>query len=581
MRYAPAPVRIQRLGRKQYVVYRRDTSASSVINSDLVRVLVCCSGLRSISQHYSSILTKPNLKPTSIFRSLLELIQLGLLVPEEALFTEVKILQTTTGDRSHHWTLNLITSDRPDLLRRLVESLIAMPKDRLQRFKVQILDDSVVTSNRHADIATVRFFSEASGLEVEYIDRSARADMAHKCKKMGVDPGVIEAVLGQGADPSRSEGANRNVALLRSMRSGLLTFDDDVVLDTVSSTRYARRLCFSGGRRPVWVQVLRSREEGALSMARDSTAGLIDTHMRNLGRRLSTRDLANANVLDVVCTSRMWQSMFGGRGSIRLTQTGVIGDSGRSRQNWILDADLTCSDRETSKDVYEIARSTRWVQEIVHDHVVTDSPFCMTYALGIDNTVLMPPFLPLRRDTDGVFGFLVKCMYPGDYTMLLPFAVKHLPGTPRVLAEGAVWRDTCVITEADIIRELFSRFAVALDENSPDQVLVHLGRSLQAHSSVSATHFQELIIKVIQTLLARRYSYYESLLDGSILSDARIEDLDKATRALSSACVQSSFEISSGKHRCALDASGVADLQKLCRLCGDILESWPTIVSLF
>lgn len=51
----------------------------------------------------------------------------------------------------------------------------------------------------------------------------------------------------------------------------------------------------------------------------------------------------------------------------------------------------------------------------------------MNTASGLDNRLLLPPFIPAGRNMDGVFAMTMRCCFPKQYVGLVPYVVPHDP----------------------------------------------------------------------------------------------------------------------------------------------------------
>ena len=87
-----------------------------------------------------------------------------------------------------------------------------------------------------------------------------------------------------------------------------------------------------------------------------------------------------------------------------------------------------------SLDAYQSAFRCREVVRAVRRPTVADSPFCMTPCFGFDNRFILPPFFPVQRNSDGIFGLMLHRCGTGSRTGFLPYVVVHEPDSPRLFA---------------------------------------------------------------------------------------------------------------------------------------------------
>ncbi len=59
----------------------------------------------------------------------------------------------------------------------------------------------------------------------------------------------------------------------------------------------------------------------------------------------------------------------------------------------------------------------------------------MSQITGVDNRQMLPPYLPIMRGQDRLFGYMLDFIFPTSVTLDYPWAVPHLPLPDRR------WRD--------------------------------------------------------------------------------------------------------------------------------------------
>jgi hypothetical protein len=96
--------------------------------------------------------------------------------------------------------------------------------------------------------------------------------------------------------------------------------------------------------------------------------------------------------------------------------TGYLSLKGSSRQRLL-----------RSEAEYYSAISCRQVLRKASLPVITDGMFCMATSIGLDNQDLLPPFIPVMRNQDGVFGATLRKCFENSYLTHLPWAFLHSP----------------------------------------------------------------------------------------------------------------------------------------------------------
>jgi hypothetical protein len=75
----------------------------------------------------------------------------------------------------------------------------------------------------------------------------------------------------------------------------------------------------------------------------------------------------------------------------------------------------------------------------------------MTTFLGLDNRDLLPPFFPVQRNSDGIFGLTLRKCVDASHVAFLPWILLHAPEPPRVFAPDEMWADAAAVRMADIV----------------------------------------------------------------------------------------------------------------------------------
>jgi hypothetical protein len=116
---------------------------------------------------------------------------------------------------------------------------------------------------------------------------------------------------------------------------------------------------------------------------------------------------------------------------VLVTMLGAEGDAGMGSSLHLLTLDGDSRARLlASEAAYRHAVARRRVLRGVTRPTVGDGGFCMAMHLGLDGRGLLPPFLPVQRNQDGVFAALVRCCLGGGLFGYLPRAVVHRPPAP-------------------------------------------------------------------------------------------------------------------------------------------------------
>jgi hypothetical protein len=139
-------------------------------------------------------------------------------------------------------------------------------------------------------------------------------------------------------------------------------------------------------------------------------------------------------------------------GSVATTLNGLLGDSGMASPRYYLTLTGASRDRlVASQQDYRSALESREILRSVRQPTITAGPFCMTTFLGLDNRLLLPPFFPVQRNSDGIFGLTLSKCVDASHVAFLPWILLHAPEPPRAFAQDEMWADAAAVRMADIV----------------------------------------------------------------------------------------------------------------------------------
>jgi len=136
----------------------------------------------------------------------------------------------------------------------------------------------------------------------------------------------------------------------------------------------------------------------------------------------------------------LYESLFMGvlGRDVRAAMTGLIGDSAMSPSPYLLSRrGITRAHLQAD---YELARRARHVRRGALEPTLTSHPHFMAVCSAFDGCELLPPFLPLQRNSDGLWGHVLRAT-TGSLIAHVPYCVTHDPGEerPAMLSELVAW----------------------------------------------------------------------------------------------------------------------------------------------
>lgn len=330
----------------------------------------------------------------------------------------------------------VITWERPELLRRCLESLRANCNlENLAR--IVVIDDSRDESVQRQNRLSTEAFAAKTETPVQHFGAEEQAEfMAAIIRQVP----AIEAQVRFLIDRQRwaghwTSGLARTVALLLSVGQRLIVLDDDILCEAFE-TDVSLGVSFGDDARET--RFYRSREEAREQPVEEVTDPLI-RHMRTLGselkdalgalgaRTLSPQAFAGA---DLEVLERLRNDS-----RVLVTECGTLGDPGTSNLNWLatLEGESLKSLLEDDDSV-DKAFSSRVCFNGMHQARLKPRA-TMSQLTGLDNRALLPPYIPILRGEDRLFGDMLEFMHPHSVVVDQPWAIAHEPLPERQWSE--------------------------------------------------------------------------------------------------------------------------------------------------
>ena len=409
--------------------------------------------------------------------------------------------------------------------------------------------------------AALQSLDKGTAQQLRYCGRHERSRFADAlAQESGVPVGIVRFALSGDDRCALSTGANRNGLLLDTIDSLVLSVDDDTRGRPTTAPGAEDGLSFFSGYDPTEFWFFPDRAAAMASVSFEEI-DVLRPHEALLGRAVA--DLGGPTH---------------SRGRVAITLNGLVGDSGMGSARYYLTLAGDSRDRLVSSEIgYKSAFESREVLRTVRRRTVSSGTFFMTTFFGLDNRVALPPFFPVQRNSDGIFGLMLQTS-TSHCTAFLPSVLLHAP-LPRTFLPGAMWAEADRVQLADIVIDCV--FAFDASANVSDQErLILLGRHLRRLASLSLTEFDACIRAQQQfrtiafiTALQSQLQTYAGLPSYWAADVTRmIERLSTAPRA--------------GNHTAPRDvlpgesADAARRLaQELVGRYGELLEAWPTIVA--
>lgn len=561
-----------------------ERAAPIVLPTFELDLLAQCTHFATVVTHADAAARRTGLPPDGVTQRLYELVDRGLLVSQQEVLSRARAAAEAETDAAP--TLDrvaVITGDRPASLATCLRSY----RERYgAEIELIVFDDSADPVTR-AENRRVAAQAAAGGRILYAGEDEKRRLVTELAARSGVEEEVVRAAVAEFDGCTWHTGANRNAALLDAAGSAVLMVDDDTTARAAYLADAGDGLRLSSRYDPWSVHFFASVED-ALDAADWQDADILAWHRRFLGRSPAAcafgpaarggplpldadgvaLDLNEADASLIAAFSR-------GRGRVVVTSAGVAGDSGMGLPLYFLW--LQGPARERLLDGYASHRATRAVHRGADVATVSNTQLLMTTHLAFDVRATIPPFTPVLRNDDGVFGDLLKTCAPESYIAFLPWAVEHKPPDARAADFNQVVRSVARIRANDIICDLANAFEPAPGVVDPAVRLRAFGQYLAALGAMPPADFDALVRYQIMAAVGRRMEVLTRAVDqNGGQPDRWAEDCAAA--------------VTEGLRALTDDALVVADMpgatpderhrrfQRLLHRFGRVIDAWPALL---
>ena len=615
MRYCMFDVVVMPLGSSSVLVHSRRSEVAKVLSLAEARQLLACRSFATLQHHASAWARQGGLKAakkstaprttlakvahwTALLRSrtmepqqgvdreiqsaemqLAELAEEGFLLSEEELRTDIRALVGRGGEENSSFpgiaSIGIPTRGRPPILRRALQSYIENGRHRGKSTAFVVSDDTrrAFVQQQNKDVLRL---VEKGGAEIRYIGRRQRMEYANVLAQQADVPfDVVRFALLGDERCAVTHGAPRNALLLHTTGEMCLQVDDDTVCSVapVATGEEGLTLTSRSNLHEFWFF---DNHEAARNAVHFTGENLCAIHERLLGKSLAHRLAETGGEEEVVCideiSPRFFKNMKGPAGVV-VTFTGTLGDSG-AQSNWhVLFSQGSSYRRLTQTEAaYRTGMGTHQILKASTRPTISDGKYCMAATIGLDNRVLLPPFMPVQRNEDGVFGHVLRICFQYAYSGHLPFAIVHDPPGQRRGEE-----QTLSLRTNDILIKMLETCETQWTQADAAANLQKMGHFLIGVSNLSAADFMEMVRAVVTQSVGVRIQYAERRLaehGGQPIYWA--QDVQHHILASQQAVMQKAFFAP-----CDLPGSPEvrqALLQELMGQYGRLLVHWPTMV---
>jgi hypothetical protein len=477
-------------------------------------------------------------------------------------------------------TVGVLTCDRVDALRACVESFARNARTYGDPCRFVVGDDSTSVAARDANVQTLVELAAVWNVEIVYAGLDERRVYADRlAKHTGVDPELVSFALAGMPDCGGRIGANRNTLLLECVGEAFVSTDDDTIAQLARPAEDAAGVSFTAEDDPMTYRFFRTREE-AVAQVDPADESVLRLHAAVLGRSLASivTDERDWGIDLDGATPAMVQGLQSGSGRVAATVSGVYGDSGMFGgvgflMHWVRDGKARYGEEQ-----YRLAVGSREILRIVPRLTIRRASPFMSTSVGFDHRQLLPPFLPVLRDEDGVFGETLSCCFEDAHVAHLPRAILHAAAPGRKYEPDRIGAAR-VRRLADLVINYTRGISIGLAVGGPVDRMTVLGRSMEDLGRASAGDYLAFTRALYLFNAAVRAHRLDTTLKSATDAPAAWSDdvrayLDAQRQAITTEEYFYPADLREGRS----PAETLAVSQLVLRKYGQLLVSWPRLV---
>jgi len=508
------------MGKNSWLAYLEHSKAAHVVSSNGLRLLDSCRKFRTLEDHLLDLNDKfglGQLQLPAIKKALSEFAEKGMFVSYDTVISGLSQVSPQPEEDGRVTSLGIITRNRISRLETALRSYIENCKGYDRDNTYLIFDDSPDFKVRDQCRSMLRSLKRRYQVNLRYGGLEEKVKFARALSgDYDFPQDIVEFATLDPEGVGLSIGANRNAMLLDAVGELLFSADDDTVCRIAPHPEAKDTLTFFSEAIPADLWNFPDRES-ALKFAGPVEEDFLAPHEKTLGKSLESLALAaegrgELKIHNYLC-DHLLSSLLSGQGKIITTFNGVLGDSGMrsSLQYLIWGEGPNLSRLVQSESYYHTVKSSREVLRVAPCMSIVHGKECMAGFIGLDNRMVLPPFLPVCRGEDSVFGVLLNKCYDNCYSCYLPRALLHAPTERRPIQDFLTSVNR--IFASNIFAWLILSFPLTVGRYSPQDNLRRLGAYLIELGALPLAEFEEFLRLLAWQAAGQMISVLESRLN--------------------------------------------------------------------
>ncbi len=489
------------------LVYSRSNCATRILPSEIIDLLYHCQSFQTLEDHARNICHEPEIlqrEVEAIMNQLSEFADTGFLISQKSLLDHCARSVEFQEAPAEIASVALLTYNQIDTLKRGLVSYIKNSKQFARTNDFVVMVDSENRDIRNSYQQMLHSMKSNSGVEIYYAGLEEKVRFANKLIKGGdLPPEVVNFSLFDMENIGFSNGANRNAVLLHTVSDTIFSTDDDTVCRIAAPPSSEEGLAFTSGCDPAQCWFFPDRQT-TLQSVNFVEEDVLAFHERFLGKSLGSIVSALKGMAKLTFNqidSEFLRRLGNGSGKVQVTFNGVIGDCAWGAPfglwgdpiGYLLLGEKSHARLVKSESEYHSACISRELFRIVSCPTISDETFSQTTFVGLDNQHLLPPFFPVRRGMDKIFGITLWKCFDEAYFCHLPQALLHAPAKDRRFWPGEITRSASGFDIDKVIIECIKSLEFGPGKKDGKERLRALGKHLMELGSILLADFEEFV----------------------------------------------------------------------------------------
>ncbi len=566
-----------RAGEGKELVYCSLTGAMKVLPVSAVHLLQSCRTFATLDEHARRLCPGNGKVPDlqSISQQLCELAENGLLLSYNELIRKL-LAEPIEEAPPAISAVTIPTRNRAESLERTIDSYAQYSLEHGREIQFFIADQSDLADTCQANLDVLARAKKKFGGQFFYAGAAEKEDLARTlAKHTGHQFDLINFAVSNDEHCPKAYGANRNALLLSTTGRLIIQTDDDNECPIAPCPETKDYLTLTSQYSPLQMRFLSQAE--VEHMKADFVPGdVMAKHEQLLGKSIA-HCLQEYSSVKLDDTNGSFFTRSQPR-RVAVTALGIAGESGIGTSFYFLnDDELRRASLLRSKEDYQYAMANHDLLRFVVNPTISDGTVCGGMHLGLDNRFLLPPFTPVQRNEDGVFGELVKLGSSGYFGFLPWLILRH--GQSRNYTSEDLCSFVSSVQTGQIIATLVTGLNPRPTSLEPGKNMVALGRLFAEWGAAPIADFEEML----RLMLMQRASRQIAKLDYLMTKYAKepsfwANDVDMCMSAMTRAITEKRYIIPSDLSESFGEEEARVLIQRLVRRFGQLLQVWPDLI---